>query len=201
MSEFARWQQRFAAQEYVFGEAPNVFLAAQKGLLPKSGKALSVADGEGRNGVWLAQQGLDVTSVDFSPNAQAKARKLAETRGVSLNLVLSDLVAWNWPVAAFDVVVGIFFQFCEPGARAQIFEKIRQALKPGGLLLIQGYTPRQLQYGTGGPKEIERLYTRELLEREFASFSSLDIKEYDCEMHEGTGHGGMSAVIDLVGRK
>jgi hypothetical protein len=98
-------------------------------------------------------------------------------------------------------VAVIFTQFVVPAARGEFFGRIRNALKAGGLLLMQGYTPRQLQYGTGGPKQIEQLYTRELLEVEFAGMSELEINEYDCEMHEGGGHSGMSAVIDLVARK
>src|SRR4051812_900041 len=97
VSEFERWQERFSTPTYVFGEAPNAFLQAQKGLLPSSGKALAVADGEGRNGVFLAEQGLDTVSLDFTPSGQAKARALAEKRGVNLTCVLADVHAWTWP--------------------------------------------------------------------------------------------------------
>lgn len=201
MNDFQQWQGRFAVPEYVFGTEPNVFLAAQKDLLPKKGRALAVSDGEGRNGVWLAEQGLDVLSIDFSPAAQAKARALAQARGVTITTELVDLAQFDWPDATFDVVVDIFTQFFGPAGRAAKFAGIRKALKPGGLLLQQGYRPEQLAYGTGGPKQVENMYTRELLEREFAGFSSLRIEEYDAEIHEGTAHGGMSAVIDLVGWK
>jgi SAM-dependent methyltransferase len=201
MSELERWEARFAAPGYIFGTAPNAFLAAQKPLLPKSGRALSVADGEGRNGVWLAEQGLDVLAIDFSPKALAKARLLAQARQVSLTTELADVTAWHWPVAMFDVIAVIFTQFANPAERKSMFDGIRRALTPGGLLLMQGYTPRQLQYGTGGPKQIENLYTRELLEHEFGGFSEIRIQEHDCELHEGSAHAGMSAVIDLVARK
>ena len=201
MSEFERWNGRFAGPEYVFGTAPNVFLEAQKDLLPKRGRALTVSDGEGRNGVWLAEQGLDVLSIDFSPAAQAKARALAQTRGVTIATELVDLAQFAWPDAAFDVVIDIFTQFFGPDGRAAKFAGIRKALKPGGLLLQQGYRPEQLAYGTGGPKEVENMYTRALLEREFAGFERIRIDEYDVDMHEGSAHGGMSAVIDLVGWK
>jgi cyclopropane fatty-acyl-phospholipid synthase-like methyltransferase len=201
MSELERWETRFSAPEYVFGTAPNAFLAKQKTRLPKSGRALSVADGEGRNGVWLAEQGLDVLSIDFSAKAQAKARALAQSRNVKITTELADVTLWRWPVAEFDVVAVIFTQFLVPAVRGEFFARIRNALKPGGLLLMQGYTPRQLQYGTGGPKQIEQLYTRALLEAEFAGMSAVEVNEYDCEMREGGGHNGMSAVIDLVARK
>src|SRR5215468_6758296 len=177
MSEFERWETRFSAAEYIFGTAPNAFLASRKPLLPRVGRALAVADGEGRNGVWLAEQGLEVLSLDFSPTAQAKARTLAQARNVAVTTELADATTWRWPEAAFDVIVVIFTQFANPGERSRMFAGIRKALTSGGLLLIQGYTPRQLQYGTGGPKQIENLYTRDLLEREFASFSDLQIEE------------------------
>ena len=99
------------------------------------------------------------------------------------------------------MVAAIFFQFCAPPLRARVFANIKRALKPGGLLLMEGYTPKQRQYKTGGPSEVENLYTRELLEKSFEDFSRVEIAEYDSEIHEGHGHGGMSALIDLVGRK
>ncbi len=201
MSEYERWQSRFSAPEYIFGMEPNVFLAGQKELLPKRGRALAVADGEGRNGVWLAERGLDVLSIDFSPAAQGKARALAQMRGVEIAMELVDVARYDWPEAAFDVVIDMFTQFSDPAERAAKFAGIRKALKPGGLLLQQGYRPEQLAYGTGGPKQVENMYTRSLLEHEFASFKSIRIEEYDVEMHEGSAHGGMAAVIDLVGWK
>ena len=201
MSEYERWQKRFAATDYVFGEAPNAFLARQQSLLPKSGKALAVADGEGRNGVWLAEQGLDVLSLDFSSNAQAKARALAAKRGVQITTELADLLTYRWPTAAYDVIAAVFIQIMGPTDRARVFAGIAQALKPGGLLLLEGYTPKQIQYGTGGPKEPENMYTQHLLEQAFAGFKERRIDEYDVELREGSGHGGMSAVIDLVARK
>ena len=204
MTEYERWESRFAAPDYIFGTAPNAFLAAQARLLPKGpkrGRALAIADGEGRNGVWLAEQGLDVFAFDFSPTAQEKARALAAARGVSIATKLVDVGSYDWPPDAFDVVIDIFTQFSDPAERAQKFAGIRRTLKSGGLLLLQGYRPEQIAYGTGGPKVPENMYTRALLEREFASFRRIEIEEYDVEMHEGTAHAGMSAVINLVGWK
>jgi cyclopropane fatty-acyl-phospholipid synthase-like methyltransferase len=200
-SEFDRWQARFAAPDYVFGTAPNEFLKSQAHLLRKGQTALAIADGEGRNGVFLAEQGLDVLSVDFSPLAQAKVRKLAAERGVTLRVEQADLTNWQWPADTFDVVAAIFIQFATPPERARMFAGIKQALKRGGLLLMQGYRPKQLEYKTGGPPNIEQLYTRELLQEAFGDFESLDIREHDSVIHEGTGHGGMSALIDVVGVK
>jgi SAM-dependent methyltransferase len=201
MSEYQRWQGRYGVPEYIFGKEPNYFLAACEPLLPKSGKALTVADGEGRNGVWLAEKGLDVTSLDFSEAAQAKAATLAKERGVKITLVHADVHAWPYPDAAFDLVAEIFTQFSSPAERARKWAGMRTALKPGGLLIVQGYTPKQLQYGTGGPKEIENLYTRAMLETAFGDYHDLSIVEEEREMREGSAHGGMSAVIGLTARK
>jgi SAM-dependent methyltransferase len=201
VSEYERWEGRYAAPEYAFGKAPNYFLESCKKLLPSSGRALAVADGEARNGVWLAEQGLDVLSLDFSPSAQKKARALAAERHVDVTFVQADVHSWDYPPAAFDVVVEIFTQFSTPAERPHKWAGMRRTLKPGGLLILQGYTPKQLEYGTGGPKQIENLYTREMLEREFIGFRELKIVEEEREIHEGTSHGGMSAMIGLTGRK
>lgn len=201
MSEYQRWEDRFSASDYIFGREPNYFLASCRALLPKSGKALAVADGEGRNGVWLAEQGLDVTSIDFSPAAQAKAVALAKERDVDVTFELADVHAWEYPEAAFDVVVEIFTQFSTPAERARKWAGMRRALKPDGLLIIQGYTPKQLQYGTGGPKEVENLYTRGMLLAAFGDLGDVQIVEEERDMHEGAAHGGMSAVIGLTAGK
>jgi SAM-dependent methyltransferase len=200
-SEFDRWQERFAAPGYLFGTAPNEFLRSQAHRLRKGQVALAIADGEGRNGVFLAEQGLDVLSIDFSPLAQAKVRKLAAERGVTLRVEQADVTNWTWPAETFDVVAAIFIQFATPPERAAIFAGIKRALKSGGLLLLEGYLPKQLEYKTGGPSDLARLYTRELLQEAFSDFSSLDIREHESIIHEGSGHGGMSALIDVVGRK
>ena len=200
-AEFERWNKRYSAPEYIFGEGPNYFLAACKGLLPKSGTALAVADGEGRNGVWLAGQGLDVTSLDFSPNGQAKARTLADRHGVKVKIVEANVHSWDYPEHAFDVVVEIFTQFSTPAERTVKWAGMRKTLKPGGLLIIQGYTPKQLDYGTGGPGKLDQLYTRQMIENTFAGFHDVKFVEEELEMHEGTSHGGMSAVIGFTGRK
>jgi len=200
VSEYERWEDRYRVPDYVFGTEPNYFLVSCKALLPRSGKALAVADGEGRNGIWLAEQGLEVLSLDFSPSAQEKARALAKQRGVTLTIAQADVHTWDYPEAAFDVVVEIFTQFSTPAERAKKWAGMRKALKRGGLLIIQGYTPKQLQYGTGGPKQVENLYTRAMLEA-FRDFRDMKIVEEEIEIYEGTSHGGMSAVINLTARK
>lgn len=196
------WNQRFAdADGYLFGTAPNRFLAEEAHRLRPGQSVLCLADGEGRNGVLLAERGLDALSVDISPVALDKARRLAAERGVALRLEEANLAEWTWPVAAFDAVVGIFFQFAGPVLRARIFDGIGRALKPGGLVLLQGYRPEQLRYKTGGPPDAENLYTEQLLRHAFAGMEILHLRAHDQEIREGSAHVGMSALIDLVARK
>jgi SAM-dependent methyltransferase len=199
--EFQRWQERFSTPEYAFGKEPNAFLVRCQPLLPRSGKVLAVADGEGRNGVWLAKQGLDVLSIDFSPAAQAKARALAAENDLAITFVEADVHAWPYPDNAFDVVVEIFTQFSTPADRERKWAGMRRALKSGGLLIVQGYTPKQLEYGTGGPKQVEQLYTPEMLEKAFGDYKDVAIVAEEVELHEGPSHSGMSAIIGLTARK
>lgn len=195
------WNERYAGDDYHFGTEPNAFLASQQGLLKPGMSCLAVADGEGRNGVWLAQQGLEVLSVDASPVAQEKAKRLAEQRGVKVAFEQADLMQWQWGEDRFDLVVAIFIQFAPPGMRERMFADIKRCLKPCGLLLLQGYTPRQLEYKTGGPSQVENLYTGEMLREAFADMDILQLREHDDFISEGTGHCGKSALIDLVARK
>jgi SAM-dependent methyltransferase len=201
MSEFDRWEARFKGPGYHFGTEPNAFLKSKAGLLKPGQKALSIADGEGRNGVFLAGLGLDVLAIDFSPSALKKAQALANERGVALRTELADLETWTWPDATYDVVAGIFFQFLVPASRTRVFASIKRALKPGGLVLIEGYGLKQLEYKTGGPGVADQLYTRPMLQDAFGDFASLEITEYDAALSEGDHHVGMSALVDLVGRK
>jgi len=195
------WDARFAGDDYLFGTAPNVFLAAQRPRLAAGQRALSVADGEGRNSVWLAQQGLAVTAFDIAPRGVAKARALAARAGVEVGYHVAGVEDWPWTPAAFDVVAAIFVQFATPAVREKMFAGMLQTLKPGGLLLLQGYTPRQLAYRTGGPPRVEHLYTAELLRQAFAGHELVELREHDDVLAEGTQHAGMSALIDCVLRK
>lgn len=192
------WNERYAGEHYHFGTEPNAFLASQQHLLKPGMSCLAVADGEGRNGVWLAEQGLDVLSADSSPVALEKAKRLAAERGVTLRYELADLSSWEWPDSRYDVVAAIFIQFVGPELRARMFDDMKRCLKPGGLLLLQGYTPRQLEYRTGGPSQIENLYTEALLREAFADMEILHLAEHDSVLNEGSGHCGTSALIDLV---
>lgn len=195
------WNQRYIGDDYLFGKEPNAFLASQQARFQPGMQVLAVADGEGRNGVWLAQQGAKVLAVEASPRAVEKARQLAAERGVSLTHECADLLQWDWGCERFDAIVAIFIQFAAPAQRARLFAGMRQALKPGGLLLLEGYRLEQLAYGTGGPKDPENLYTAALLREAFADLEILHLAEYDAPIEEGSGHRGMSALVDLVARK
>jgi cyclopropane fatty-acyl-phospholipid synthase-like methyltransferase len=200
MSEQQRWETRFGAPGYLFGMEPSVFLKAQAHRLRAGASALSVADGEGRNGVWLAEQGLDVLTIDYSPTALAKAQKLAQERGVRVRTEVVDVTTWRWPTAAFDVIVAIFIAV-DVADRPAFFANLKAALKPGGLLLMQSYRPEQLNYKTGGPPDAARMCTRDILQAAFGDLAELEIREHDSVLNEGTAHVGMSALIDLVGKK
>lgn len=195
------WDERYDTEDYIFGEAPNAFLAAQADRLRGYKTALAIADGEGRNGVFLAEQGLDVTTIDASSVGIAKARKLAEKRGVSMDVQLVDIARYDWPEGRFDVVVGIFFQFAPPAMRDGIFAGMIRALAPGGLLLIEGYGPRQMDYRTGGPGILDQLYTADLLAERFAGLEIIELRDYDAVLTEGSRHAGASHLVDLVARK
>jgi SAM-dependent methyltransferase len=194
------WDDRYAGDGYFFGVEPNAFLLTQQELLRKGGSCLAVADGEGRNGVWLAEQGLSVVSVENSVVALRKAKVLAERRQVNIDFVVADILEWEWGAGRFDFVVAIFIQFVTPDKRQQVFDLMKRCLKPGGYVLLQGYTPRQIDYATGGPSQAENLYTEEMLRAAFSDTEILHLHEHDDHVSEGVGHHGMSALIDLVAR-
>jgi cyclopropane fatty-acyl-phospholipid synthase-like methyltransferase len=195
------WDERYAQDDYVFGTEPAAFLAALTASLQAGQRTLVVADGEGRNSVFLAEHGLDVTATDASPVGIAKARRLAEERGVAVQFELADLLTRKWEPDAYDIVVGIFIQFMGPDDRTNVFGGIQRTLRSGGRLLLHGYRIEQLAYGTGGPPIAENMYTEELLAASFPELETERLVAYDTEIAEGTGHVGMSALIDYVGHK
>jgi SAM-dependent methyltransferase len=199
----AFWSGRYrdAGDDYLFGTAPNKFLAAQADYFGAGMSVLAVADGEGRNSVWLAEQGCSVTATEISDVALAKAAKLARGRHVSVDFVQADIFNWDWPHQAFDAVVGIFIQFAGPAERPRQMAGMKQAVKSGGLLFLQGYTPQQLEYRTGGPSAVENLYTEALLREWFADWEIMRLHEHEDLLDEGSAHSGRSALIDLIARK
>ncbi len=199
----AFWSARYrdAGDDYLFGTTPNKFLASQIEFFGAGMSVLSVADGEGRNSVWLAEQGCAVTATEISQVALEKAAKLARGRNVAVDFIRTDIFKWDWPQAAFDAVVGIFIQFAGPAERQRQIAGMQQAVKPGGLLFLQGYTPKQLEYRTGGPSAVENLYTEALLHELFSGWEIVLLRAHEGLIDEGNAHSGHSALIDLVARK
>ena len=195
------WDARFGGPDFLFGTAPNAYLASHRALLAAGKSVLAVADGEGRNSVWLAQQGLMVDAFDISPVGVAKADELARRAGVSVNLHVNDCDSWDWQPEAYDVVVAIFIQFAGPEMRRRLFARMVATLKPGGYLIVQGYTPKQLDYKTGGPRLLDHLYTGDMMREAFAALEIIELCEYDGVLDEGTQHVGPSALLGMVARK
>jgi SAM-dependent methyltransferase len=195
------WDSRYSADEYIFGKEPNRWLHQHSAVLPDSGRVLCVADGEGRNSVWLASRGLEVDAFDVSETGVAKARRLAAEKNTTVNFSIADCEGFAWEEGAYDAVVAIFVQFADPAMRARLFKNIARSLKPGGVVLLQGYTPKQLDYRSGGPPEVSHLYTPELLREAFVDLRVSELTEYEEVMQEGSRHHGMSALIGLVAHK
>jgi cyclopropane fatty-acyl-phospholipid synthase-like methyltransferase len=194
------WNARFARDGFLFGEEPNAFLRTQAHWLRPGDSVLCVADGEGRNSVWLAEQDFQVTAFDFAPNAVAKAKRLAQRRNVSVNHELGDAYTWPWTIKRYDALVAVFIQFLPPDFRDSVFAGMKSAVEPGGLFLLEGYRPEQVDYCTGGPPRREHMYMREWLESTFSGWEILVLRDYDAVIQEGQAHNGMSALIDLVAR-
>jgi 2-polyprenyl-3-methyl-5-hydroxy-6-metoxy-1,4-benzoquinol methylase len=196
------WNERFDKAEFIFGKEPNEYLVeqTQKYLKPKD-KVLCIADGEGRNGVWLAKQGIQVIGFDASDIALSKAKQFAKENQVEVKYSFSDTDSFDWQENTYDAVIGIFIQFADPLMRERIFKKVHQSLKPEGIFILQGYTPKQLEYKTGGPSLIEHLYTEELIRDLTKEFQILDLRCYEKELNEGARHAGMSALLGLVAKK
>lgn len=196
------WDTRYgASDDYVFGILPARPLVAIRGLLPEGRRALAIADGEGRNSVWLAEQGFQVTAFDASLVGLDKARALASKRGVTVDYRRSDIATWDWDARPYDLVVGVFFQFLPPDDRARVFAGINRAVAPGGTLYMLGYTPEQIARGTGGPPDPRHMYTEDLLRDAFAGLDIRRLRSWDEDLDEGHGHKGPSALIELLARR
>lgn len=195
------WDQRFSGDDYLFGREPNDYLRSKAPLLPAGGSVLCVADGEGRNSVWLAKQGLKVQAFDISEVGVAKARLLASEAGVSVDYTVADCEQYNWAAQSHDGVAAIFIQFADPEMRGRLFANMVRALKPGGVLILQGYTPRQLDYKTGGPGQLSHLYTADFIREAFKDLQTVELIEYEAELNEGARHAGRSALLGLVATK
>jgi len=196
------WNERFDKEEFIFGKEPNEYLVEKANQYLKTGdKVLCIADGEGRNGVWLAKQGMQVVGFDASDIALAKAKQFAKDHQVEVEYSFSDTDSFIWHANIYYAVIGIFIQFADPAMRKRIFQKTYETLKPGGLFILQGYTPKQLEYKTGGPSLIEHLYTEELIRDLAQDFNILELHSYEKALSEGPRHTGMSAILGLVAQK
>ena len=197
----AHWNTRYAGDDFLFGTEPNQWLRDHVAVLPPGGRVLCVADGEGRNSVFLARHGFMTDAFDISSVAVAKARRFAAASGVTVTYQLADCDSFSWQPGAYDGVVAIFVQFADPALRSRMFARIIESLKPGGILVLQGYTPKQLEYKTGGPSNVEHLYTETMVRDAFAQLSILELRAYENDITEGAGHRGRSALIGMVGRR
>jgi SAM-dependent methyltransferase len=193
------WDQRYDRDEYVYGTTPNDFLASVAERIP-AGPVLCLADGEGRNGTHLATLGHPVTSVDASSVGLAKARKLAEAKGVHLHLVHADLAEYAIEPGAWSGIVSIFLHL-PPVLRARVHAAVVEGLRPGGVFVLEAYTPEQLRYGTGGPREVELLMRKDDVVPEIHGLDVPIAREVVRTMAEGIVHHGESAVVQILGVK
>ena len=193
------WDQRYSDPTYAYGKQPNDFLVQEFGQLV-AGKVLCLAEGEGRNAVWLAEQGMQVTAVDASAVGLEKARKLAAERAVSITTVHADLSDFAIGCEQWDSIVSIFAHL-PPALRANVHQRCVQGLKPGGVLLLEAYTPRQLEFKTGGPPVADMMMDEQSLMQELQGLDILWLREKEREIHEGEYHTGMGAVVQLLARK
>lgn len=194
------WDERYSGEEYVYGTDPNAFLAEMAGRLPQGGPVLCLAEGEGRNAVWLAKQGFRVTGIDASAVGLAKARKLADAAGVVIETVHADLADADLGEARWDGIVSIFCHL-PPPLRKSVHRRVVRALKPGGLFLLEAYTPQQLQFGTGGPPSAELMMDLVSLGEELSGLRIEHGIELEREVYEGRFHSGRGAVVQFIARK
>lgn len=193
------WDERFAGPDYRYGTEPNDFLREQAGSIPP-GRVLSLAEGEGRNGVFLAEQGYRVLGVDLSPVGLAKAHRLAQERGVEIETQLEDLSKLEIEPDAWQGIVSIF---CHqpPSVRRRLHRQVVAGLAPGGVFVLEAYHPTQLGRGTGGPPDVELMADLKTLRKELEGLELIHAVELEREIQEGHLHRGWSAVVQVVGRK
>jgi SAM-dependent methyltransferase len=194
------WDQRYATEDYVYGTRPNDFLAEVVGGMDQSGRALCLAEGEGRNAVFLAERGFEVHAVDASRVGLAKAEALARQRGVRIVSEVADLAGYRIEAESWDLIVSIFCHL--PAAvRRALHREVVAGLRPGGRFVLEAYAPRQLDFGTGGPPDAALMMTLEELRTELHGLHLEHGCELEREVHEGRLHTGRGAVVQIVARK
>ena len=194
------WDERYSIDDYLFGQRPAQALLRNEKYLVPGGETLLIADGEGRNSVYLAKKGFKVTSSDSSIVAQQKAKTLADNQDVEIHFKLEDFFDVDWSRKQYDNIIGICFQFIPPELIEEVFKGFRLATKKGGTLLIHGYTPKQIKYGTGGPKDVSLMYTEATFTSLFNPSEIHFLEEYEAIISEGPGHSGKSSMIDFVAK-
>ena len=194
------WDERYAIEEFLYGEQPNTFLSEQAHRLKPKSEILMLCEGEGRNGVFLAEQGHYVTGIDASAVGLEKAQQLARKKGVQIKTQVIDLSDYSFEANRWDAIVSIFAHL-NPELSAQVHQQVVTALKPSGLFILEAYRPEQLNYGTGGPPRAELMMTREGLTQECSGLDFMLLNETVRPVIEGVGHHGDGAVIQLVAQK
>ena len=200
MSTSLAWDERYGGGAFQFGEAPNRYLEELRPWFAPGMRALALGDGEGRNGVWLAQQGLIVTALDWSPVGMAKAARLAERRKVALTTVVADAAAWDYPPGGFELIAWIYLHL-PPADRAAAARGTLTALAPGGLLALECFTPAQQGRRSGGPKQVELLWSRAIVEELFGELELLELLEGTVSLDEGPRHQGPAEIVRALLRK
>ncbi len=195
------WDGVYDEEEFVFGTEPNAWFAEHDSLLEKGQRILMVADGEGRNSVWCARKGMVVDAFDLSEKAVQKAERLARENGVSVSFSVHGIDDWSWVPDSYDAVAVIMCQFATPAMRTFLFDHCIKTLKKDGLLFVLGYSPKQLEYKTGGPPWVEHLYTEAMLRQYAAGMEILELASWDAEVTAGRRHQGKSALVGMVARK
>lgn len=198
MNEESFWNSRYANADYIYGTEPNTFLAEHAHLL--EGPGLSLSEGEGRNAVFLASRGLDMLGVDISPVGLGKAHKLAASRGVSIRTVVADLATYEPTADHYGTVISISAHL-PSSIRRRLYPLIERALKPGGVVLLESYSVKQLSRDTGGPRDADLLLTTEKIRQEFAHLEPVLLREVDRQVLEGTHHTGLASVVQFIGRR
>ncbi len=194
------WNEKYSGEEYAYGREANSFLQESAHHIPAKGKVLCLAEGEGRNAVYLAQQGHSVFAVDISEVGQAKALKLAEERKVKIDYQIGDVAALKLGHSTVDAVISIFAH-SHKDVRAKTHAAIVDALKPSGVLILEAYSPEQLKLGTGGPKSVDLLFALEDVRAELNGLEILHAKQFERELIEGTLHTGTGAVTQIIAKR
>ncbi len=194
------WDERYGGSGYYYGTEPNEFLRDHAAAIPAGGKVLSLGEGEGRNAAFLAARGYRVVALDQSAVGLDKARQLAASRGLHIDTLVADLNDYAIAPGHWDGIVSIWCHMPE-GVRPAIHARIAQGLKPGGVFVLEAYTPDQIGRGTGGPKTLELLPTLAELRRDLGALEYLHAVERERVVKEGHGHTGLSAVVQVVARR